>query len=91
MDEYLIENQLEREAVKKEKSKSDTLHSYSPQEFGLTEDELCSGKYAEYIDKFSVPMSKNWNFQKASLPKKIFVPPLYLLYDYLWQLHRLHL
>ena len=59
LDEYLIENQLEREAVKKEKSKSDTLHSYSPQEFGLTEDELCSGKFAEYIDKFSVPMSKN--------------------------------
>lgn len=58
MSKYLEENNRKRKEVSKN-SKGDTLHLYSPEEYGLTENELCVGPYADYIQKFSVPMSKN--------------------------------
>jgi len=38
--------------------KTDKLHSYSPEEFGLTSEELSIGKFAEYCERYKVPMSK---------------------------------
>jgi hypothetical protein len=58
MDEYVAENNKKRSEVSKQ-SKGQALHHYSPESYGLTENELCTGHYAEYIQKFSVPMSKN--------------------------------
>ena len=59
LDTYLAQNEVERAAIKKQRSKSDVLHSYTPEEYGLTADELSSGLYAEYVKKFSVAMSTN--------------------------------
>eukprot|EP01038_Epipyxis_sp_PR26KG_P015666 gene15666-21190_t len=58
MDEYLIENKKERELLKLKKSK-EVLHSYSPKEFGLTEEELSSGDFKKYIDTYKIPYSNN--------------------------------
>lgn len=61
LNEYLEENKRERDAMKKKKGngRGAVLHSYSPEEFGLTEEQLSSGRFAEYCTRYSVPMSKN--------------------------------
>ena len=59
LDDYLAQNERERAAIKKNKSKSNVLHSYTPEEFGLSAEEMSSGTFREYVDKFNVPMSKN--------------------------------
>ena len=61
---YLEGNRLEREALKLKKlkqkpGKSEVMHSYTPEEFGMTKEELCSGGYAAYIKKYSIPLSTN--------------------------------
>lgn len=58
MDNYIADNNSKREEVSK-KTEGKALHQYSPESYGLTENELCVGPYAEYISKFNVPMSKN--------------------------------
>ncbi|CAM9918894.1 unnamed protein product [Ectocarpus fasciculatus] len=58
MADYLEENNKKRKEVS-EKTKGASLHHYTPELYGLTENELCVGPYADYIQKFSVPMSKN--------------------------------
>ena len=35
------------------------MHSYTPEEFGITAEQLSSGGYKGYVDKFNVPMSAN--------------------------------
>jgi len=54
--DYLAKNKRDREEKAKGKEQ---LHTYAPEEFGLTEAELSSGKFAEYCAKFNVPMSRN--------------------------------
>ena len=56
LDAYLQKNNEEREALKGKHAKS--LHTYTPEEFGLTAEELTGGKFAEYCKAFNVPMSK---------------------------------
>ena len=38
---------------------ADKLHTYLPEEFGLTEKELSEGVFAAYIAKFNLPISRN--------------------------------
>jgi hypothetical protein len=61
LDEYLEENRKERESVKLSKAGASAahLHTYTPEEFGLTENDLCTGLFAEYISEYNLPMSKN--------------------------------
>lgn len=53
---YLDQNRAEREAMKK---KGGALHTYHPEEFGLTAQELCTGGFADYCTNYNIPMSKN--------------------------------
>lgn len=56
---YLKKNNEEREAMKKKNGgKSAALHTYSPEEFGLTSEELTTGNFAEYCNRYNVPMSR---------------------------------
>ena len=61
LDEYLRKNEEERQQIKKKRNTQGggTLHTYEPEEFGLTSDELSNGVYAEYCKRFDIPMSKN--------------------------------
>lgn len=59
LQKYLKENQAEREKTKQKRSKDDILHHYTPEEFSLTTEELSSGNFKEYCDKYNVPMSRN--------------------------------
>ena len=59
LNAYLEENRLKREATKKERQSGDVLHSYTPEEFSLTTEELCQGNFAEYCKQYNVPMSRN--------------------------------
>lgn len=56
LNQYLEENKKDRE---QRAQGNEVLHTYHPSEFGLTEEELCEGKYADYIKKFNVPLSRN--------------------------------
>jgi len=56
LENYLAKNNEERAALKKQQGHS--LHTYTPEEFGLTAEELSTGKFDEYCKKFNVPMSK---------------------------------
>ena len=62
---YLNDNLKKREEMKKvknfkaSKASEDKLHTYEPEEFGLTAELLSSGDYATYAEAFNVPMSKN--------------------------------
>lgn len=59
LKEYLKKNAEEREALKKKNASSGAkLHHYTPEEFGLTAEELSTGKFTTYCDKYKVPMSK---------------------------------
>lgn len=57
--EYLEKNSAEREELKQQKSKDpSSLHSYTPEEFSLTADDLTAGTFGEYVKKFNLQMSK---------------------------------
>jgi hypothetical protein len=56
LQDYLEQNKQDRQ--KKAKGAA-ALHQYHPEEFGLTEEFLSSGKFAQYIEQYSVPMSRN--------------------------------
>ena len=43
----------------KNNQEADKLHTYLPEEFGLTEKELSEGVFAAYISKFNLPISRN--------------------------------
>jgi len=61
---HVDEDKRQRDALKAKKVKegvaksSEVLHTYSPEEFGMTAQELSSGKYADYISKYSTPLPK---------------------------------
>ena len=60
LKEFLAEDARKREETKQKRSaNSDVLHSYSPEEFSLTADELSTGAFANYVQRFNIPMSKN--------------------------------
>lgn len=60
IEAYLEEDRKKRESMKKKgRSQDQTLHTYSPEEFSLTTEELSTGAYAEYIKKFNIPLSTN--------------------------------
>lgn len=54
--EHLAADKKKRDALKGS-DKAD-LHSYSPAQFHLTEEQLSTGKYADYMKKFNVPAGK---------------------------------
>jgi len=56
LENYLEENRKDR--LKKAKGAA-ALHQYHPEEFGLTEEQLTTGKFSEYTTRFNVPMSRN--------------------------------
>ncbi len=61
---YLKKNDEEREAIKcRNATNTDhnaaSLHTYTPEEFGLTSTELCTGEFDEYCKLYNVPMSKS--------------------------------
>jgi len=55
LDRYLAKNAKDRDEVKRRKSKNDVLHAYDPETYGLTAEELSSGRFREYIEKFNIP------------------------------------
>ena len=56
LEAYLVKNNEERLALKGKQGHA--LHTYTPEEFGLTAEELTTGNFAEYCKAFNVPMSK---------------------------------
>lgn len=57
--DYINANKLERESMKVVRSSGAALHTYSPEEFGLTEAELSAGEFAAYVQHLNIPMSRN--------------------------------
>jgi hypothetical protein len=57
--DHLRKDQLERDALKARKGRAEVLHSYTPEEFHLTTEELTqSPRYADYIRNFNIPALK---------------------------------
>jgi hypothetical protein len=60
LNAHLAEDARKREETKRAKSANgEVLHSYTPEEFSLTAEQLSTGKFADYIKRFNIPMSKN--------------------------------
>lgn len=61
LTEYLRQDKANREAMKAQRLKegSGNLHSYAPEEYGLTAEQLSTGGYADYVRRFNIPLSKN--------------------------------
>lgn len=61
LKEFLEKDTAKRKALKAKRTNGtggDTLHSYSPEEFLLTNEELSSGAFASYCQAYSVPQPK---------------------------------
>jgi hypothetical protein len=58
MRQYIKEDKANRDKVKASRGKGD-LHTYSPEEFGLTEEKLSTGPWESYIKTFDLPLSRN--------------------------------
>jgi hypothetical protein len=57
MDAYLEIDRKHRAELKIKKAKEGgDMHSYSPEEYGMTRDGLSSGAYADYVEKFKIPL-----------------------------------
>jgi hypothetical protein len=60
LKQFLADDLKKRQSVKAKRGGGDVLHTYTPEEFLLTPEELTVGpKFAAYIKKYNVPMSKN--------------------------------
>lgn len=63
LNEHLEDDRKKREEIKKKKEShkgsKEVLHSYTPEEFGLTPEELSTGKFSDYVKRYNIPMSKN--------------------------------
>jgi hypothetical protein len=60
LNDYITADKKKRQAIKElGRGKGDAQHTYSPEEFGLTESELIGGDFETYCNMFNVPMSKN--------------------------------
>eukprot|EP01035_Chromulina_nebulosa_P020742 gene20742-26893_t len=63
-DDFALEEDLKkREKLRLERNlqgqNAQKLHTYEPEEFGLTAEELSTGNYDKYVKEYNVPMSKN--------------------------------
>lgn len=58
LTQYLIKDSSKRDKVAKKRA-SKELHTYSPEEFHLTTEQLCAGVFGDYVAKYNLPMSKN--------------------------------
>jgi hypothetical protein len=63
LEDYLEKNRKQREETraklaKKDLKSSDKLHSYKPEDFGLTKQELCEGPFLEYVKKYNITSDK---------------------------------
>ncbi len=59
LDSFLAQDKLSRDKVKKERQISGAaLHTYRPEDYSLTKEELSSGEFANYIRKFNLPVPK---------------------------------
>jgi hypothetical protein len=58
---HLADDKKHRDEVKARKVKEGNtqLHTYSPEEFGITAAELSRGGYKDYTERYGVPLSKN--------------------------------
>ena len=58
---HLADDKKHREEVKAKKvlQGNANLHTYTPEEFGITAEELTSGGYGRYIKQYKIPLSKN--------------------------------
>lgn len=54
---YLEQDESHRQKLRSQRSA--VLHSYTPEEFSLTKEELSSGAFKDYCDEFSIQMSCN--------------------------------
>lgn len=60
LQRYLADDKAKREQQKKKNQESGAvLHAYSPKDYSLTEEELSTGEFAKYVERFNIPMSKN--------------------------------
>lgn len=59
INEYLEENKRQRDAVKAKKGSAAALHTYTAEEFSISTQELMEGDFADYVQRFNVPMSTN--------------------------------
>ena len=61
LQNYLKEDKIRRAEMKAAKLKegNTSMHSYTPEEFGMTAERLSSGGYADYIKRYNIPLSKN--------------------------------
>jgi len=55
LQDYLDANRKDRE----KKTKGEVLHTYSPSEFGLTEEVLSKDQFDAYCKEFNIPISRN--------------------------------
>jgi hypothetical protein len=59
LDEFIANDQLKRQKLKEKASTSDdNLHEYKPEAYGLTKEQLSSGVYEKYIQKFNLKAPK---------------------------------
>lgn len=59
LKDFLAEDKKKRDQIKKDRETSnEIIHHYTPQEFGLTEEELSVGNFDTYVKNFNVPLPK---------------------------------
>jgi len=61
LQQFMADDKQKRDALKaKQQAQGNAnMHTYTPEEFGITAKALSSGGYATYIDRYKVPMSTN--------------------------------
>jgi hypothetical protein len=58
LDEFIQKDQEKRQKLKAKAAAEDNLHEYKPESYGLTKEELSSGVYENYIQKFNLKPPK---------------------------------
>mmetsp|Transcript_4650 Transcript_4650/g.4682 ORF Transcript_4650/g.4682 Transcript_4650/m.4682 type:complete len:474 (+) Transcript_4650:185-1606(+) len=61
LDEFIKNDNIKRANLKAKQSsqeKKENLHDYSPETYSLTKEQLCSGDYKTYIDRFKLTPPK---------------------------------
>ena len=62
LHKHIAEDRLKRQSMKSKRGAGaeDVLHTYAPEEFHLTAQELTEGKkFADYVKQYNIPMSTN--------------------------------
>ena len=58
LTQHLIKDSEKRKEVTKKRATKE-LHTYSPEEFHLTTEQLSTGVFGDYVAMYNLPMSKN--------------------------------